>query len=198
MTPSKIAVTGGIGSGKSTFCGILKKMGYPVYSCDEIYRELLCDPDYLSALCACFPECTKDGILQKNLLSARVFSDREALVRLNALAHPRIMERLAAQMECNHISFAEVPLLFEEGYETRFNAVIALWRDQAARMNAVKRRDGLSEEEIRSRMKEQFPPDLLAGKQCILIRNDGDTQSLARKAEAAIAQLKTLLPHAFS
>ena len=52
--PNKIAITGGIGSGKSAVCRILKERGYPVFSCDEINRALLSEKSYLDGLCALF------------------------------------------------------------------------------------------------------------------------------------------------
>ena len=53
----KIAVTGGIGSGKTLFCNILKEMGCAVFSCDKIYGELIKDEEFLSLLQVFFPEC---------------------------------------------------------------------------------------------------------------------------------------------
>ena len=111
--PSKIAVTGGIGSGKSTVCRILQEQGYPVFSCDEINRALWQEKDYLDGLRTRFPSCFTDGKPDKKALSALVFSDRKALERLNAYAHPRIYARLKEQMESvGRDCFAEVPLLF--------------------------------------------------------------------------------------
>ena len=61
MTPSKFAVTGGIGSGKSAVCNMLKKRGFPVFSCDRINRALLEDAEYLKGLAALFPACFRKG-----------------------------------------------------------------------------------------------------------------------------------------
>ena len=61
MKQSKIAVTGGLGSGKSAVCQILKDLGYPVFSCDEINRELWGEEEYLGILAKTFPDCPADG-----------------------------------------------------------------------------------------------------------------------------------------
>ena len=100
MTQSKrIAVTGGIGSGKTEFCSILNKMGFPVFSCDEIYAELLRDKDYLSVLERKFPTYFADGILNRERLARTVFSDEKARKELEKIAHPRIMSELLRRME---------------------------------------------------------------------------------------------------
>ena len=143
--PNKIAITGGIGSGKSAVCRILKERGYPVFSCDEINRTLLSEKSYLDGLCALFPACVKDGKLNKAALSALVFSDKEALRTLNAYAHPRISERLRRDMDgARKTCFAEVPLLFESGMTKQFDCAIVVLRNKEERIRAVVARDGLT------------------------------------------------------
>ena len=185
----KIAVTGGIGSGKSLFCDILKGMGYAVFSCDEIYARMLQEEEYLSLLRARFPDCFSGGTLDKKRLAERTFScceDREAL---EALAHPMIMQRLLREMEGNELAFAEVPLLFEGGYEGLFDCVVALMRNKEERVKAVKNRSGLTEGEVLSRMESQFDPALLSSKNCLIVENNGTQEDLKQKVEEIISQL---------
>lgn len=190
MTPNKIAVTGGLGSGKSAFCDILREMGYPVYSCDEINRELFTDENYRQDLSRMFPDCLTDGTIDKNKLSRKVFSDSSALEALNAFSHPRIMKRLLAHMNAvKGVVFAEVPLLFEGGYETLFDAVIGLRRSQEARIQAVFHRDGLCRDEAVSRMQSQFDPAMLKSKNCIVVENDQDIGALYEKAKTVLRTL---------
>ncbi len=92
MTQSKkIAVAGGIGSGKSTVLNILKKHGCAVFSCDEIYAELCADAEFLYGLSVLFPEVVKAGRLDRALLSSMIFSDPQARAKLNDYTHPLIM-----------------------------------------------------------------------------------------------------------
>ena len=110
----KIALTGGIGSGKSTVLSILKQMGYPVYSCDEIYREILESQAYVKKVEALFPSCIESGRINRGKLAEIVFKDEEKRKKLNALAHPLIMKTLIERMESEpNLSVAEVPLLWE-------------------------------------------------------------------------------------
>ena len=185
----KIAITGGIGSGKSLLGDILKSMGYEVYSCDEIYREMLQNKEYLALLNNQFPDCFMDGrLLNKKLLAERVFSSDENRKTLESLSHPMIMQRLLAQMEGKELVFAEVPLLFEGGFEGLFDCVIALVRAQEERVKGVMAR-GLTQEQVLSRMQSQFDPALLPKKNCIIVENNGSTAELKEKAEEIVKTL---------
>ena len=189
--PNKIAITGGIGSGKSAVCRILKERGYPVFSCDEINRTLLSEKSYLDGLCALFPTCVKDGKLQKTALAALVFSDKEALETLNAYAHPRISERLRRDMEgAGKTCFAEVPLLFESGMTDLFDGVIIVLRNKEERIRAVVARDGLTPEKAEARMKQQFDYDGPLPDGCLVIENNGDEAALREKVGEALKALK--------
>ena len=189
--PNKIAVTGGIGSGKSAVCRILKERGYPVFSCDEINRTLLSEKSYLDGLCALFPACVKDGKLNKAALSALVFSDKEALKTLNAYAHPRISERLRREMEgTEKTCFAEVPLLFESGMTKQFDGAIVVLRNKEERIRAVVARDGLTAEQAKARMKQQFDYDCPLPDGCLAIENDGDEAALCNKVDEVLEALK--------
>ena len=189
--PNKIAVTGGIGSGKSAVCRILKERGYPVFSCDEINRTLLSEKSYLDGLCALFPTCVKDGNLQKTALAALVFSDKDALETLNAYAHPRISERLQRDMDAaQKTCFAEVPLLFESGMAKQFDGVIVVLRNKEERIRAVVTRDGLTAEKAEARMKQQFDYDGPLPDGCLVIENNGDEAALREKVDEALKALK--------
>lgn len=189
--PNKIAITGGIGSGKSAVCRILKERGYPVFSCDEINRTLLSEKSYLDGLCALFPACVKDGKLNKAALSALVFSDKEALKTLNAYAHPRISERLQRDMDgAKKTCFAEVPLLFESGMTKQFDGTIVILRNKEERIRAVVARDGLTAEQAKARMKQQFDYDGPLPDGCLAIENDGDEAALREKVDEVLEALK--------
>lgn len=186
----RVAVTGGIGSGKSTLLAIFKQMGYPVISCDEVSATLWQDEAYKNNLAALFPACVIHGKLDKAVLSALVFSDAPSREKLNAFSHPYILQRVLSAMS-GELCFAEVPLLFEGGYETLFDAVIAVKRKRETRIAAVRARSGLTQEEVENRMRCQFDENLLQGKNCIIVENDGNLRELQTKAEEIIERLKT-------
>lgn len=191
MTPSKFAVTGGIGSGKSAVCRLLCERGYPVFSCDEINHTLLQDEEYLKGLAVLFPACFRKEKLDKAALASLVFSDRGALEKLNGYAHPRIYDRLKAEMErAKTACFAEVPLLFESGKKDIFDGAIVVLREKEARINAVIARDGLTREEAEARIKDQFDYDGPLPKGCYVVRNDGDEEALEHAVDGLLKTLQ--------
>lgn len=187
-----VAVTGGIGSGKSTVIGMIRKMGYPVFSADEISRTIYADPRLQEKIERHFPECISEMGIDRAKLSGIVFSDKDRLEMLNSITHPAIMENLFLEMEksTSVLVFAEVPLLFEEGYERRFDQVIVVLRDRESRIASVQVRDGLSKEEVVARIKNQFDYEKNKIIAHTLIYNDGDLNALYQKVERAINEIK--------
>lgn len=186
MRSKKFAVTGGIGSGKSVVCRILKERGYPVYSCDDISRALWQREEYRRELATAFPSCAEEGLADKAKVASLVFSDAQARRALEAIAHPRIMQELISSMEEHPVAFAEVPLLFEGGFEDLFDGAILVMRPEQVRIEAVKQRDGLSEEEVRARIAAQIPDEGRGGKALFAIDNSGGLAVLEEKVSAAL------------
>lgn len=127
-----IAITGGIGSGKSSVAEIIRTMGFPVFSCDNINRELMKDAKYIEEIKILFPTAIENGKIVKEKLAKLVFDDKQALKKLNALSHPLIMQKLREQMEKedSKFVFAEVPLLFESNSLNYFNRAIVVLRQE--------------------------------------------------------------------
>jgi len=192
----KIAITGGIGSGKSLAAKYVADMGYPVFSCDEINRELWQNSAYIEKIKALFPACVSNGKVDKNVLKSIVFNDETALKKLNETAHPMIMERLYSKMNnCESaLIFAEVPLLFEEKYEDDFDVIIIITRALDKRIQAVQQRDGFSIEEVLKRISAQFDYSTLENRiknlTAYVIKNDGDEMNLKEKIIAVVSNLK--------
>jgi dephospho-CoA kinase len=154
----KIAITGGIGSGKSTVANIIKQKGNPVFSCDEVYKDLLSDKNFLNLLKNEFgDEIIEGGALNRKILSQIVFSDKSKLQRLNRITHPVIMNEMFKRAEeFNCTSYFEVPLLFENSFEGLFDGVIVVLRDLDKRIESVVKRDNLPSDEVLKRINEQY------------------------------------------
>jgi len=153
-----IAVTGGIGSGKTVVCEELKKLGYPVFSCDQIYRDLTFDFEYLKALAVIFPDVVSENmVLDRKKLSKIVFNNPSALKKLNDLAHPLVMQKLKERINSKQgIVFSEVPLLFEGGFEVDFDFRIVVLREYSKRVQWICQRDSITEKDAIARIKAQF------------------------------------------
>ena len=158
MKKLKIAVTGGIGSGKSKALQILSKKGYPTFSCDEIYKSIINTKEYVMLVEKHFPTCVTSGKIDKTKLAQVIFEDPQKRSTLNEIAHPLILKSLFDQMlnTNSQITFAEVPLLFEEGLENRFDGVIVIKREISERIKAIQLRDNISKEAAEKRIFSQF------------------------------------------
>ena len=185
----KIAITGGIGSGKSTVLREISKMGYPVFSCDEIYKNVIVLPKYVEEIGRNFPDCIKEGKVDRKALSNAVFQNENSRKKLNELSHPLIMSNLLTQMDASpsRVVFAEVPLLFEGNFESLFDGVIVVSRKIEERMQSLIVRDNITKEEINARISAQFDyhsetaAQRLKNCNAYIVENEGDISSLQTK-----------------
>ena len=193
----KVAITGGIGSGKSTVSKYISDLGYPVFSCDEIYKNIYATDDFQNQLSEAFPACVKNGRVDKGLLAKIVFSDPSALQRLNKLSHPIIMSELFSQMQAANagVVFAEVPLLMEEKLDDDFDCVIVVMRDKEKRVEGICNRDKTDRAKAESRIKNQWDYDSPENKQKLLqdkffiLENNATEQHLQSNVKKLIDEL---------
>ena len=193
MKNYKIAITGGIGSGKSISLNYLKEKGYPVYSCDEIYKEVIEFPQYIHAIKKAFPDCVDVKGIDRKKLSESVFNNTANLQVLNSIAHPLIMERLLERMNTHEgLVFAEVPLLFEGNFEGLFDKIIVLMRAQNELIVSITKRDGISEDKAKMRMNSQFDytckknQERLNNDKIIILKNEYNIEALKKELDSIL------------
>lgn len=193
----KIAITGGIGSGKSTVSAYIKEQGCPVFSCDEIYKEVITTQAYINAIQKVFPNVIQNGEIDRKRLSEQVFTDEKKRLDLNAVAHPLIMQRLMEKMQActSELIFAEVPLLFEGGYQNLFDQIIIVKRSVEQRIQSVCERDGLTREQAQMRMCAQIDYDgeqmhkLEQMSNVFILQNDKDVSHLKIATDTILNRL---------
>ena len=193
----KIAVTGGIGSGKSSVIKRIAELGFPIFSCDEINKNLLQDKVYIQQLGEIFPDVVENGAINKSVLRKIVFQDEEKRKLLNKIAHPIIMERLIEAMENSNagITFAEVPLLYEENYEDLFDQIIVVYRDVEDRISSICKRDQISEGDAKLSIRVQFDYDSIENQVRLkkdntwVICNNGSISLLNDKVDALLKEI---------
>lgn len=183
-----IAVTGGIGSGKSVVLSVAEELGFPVFSADAIAREIYGDDEVLHAVQKAFPACVRNGEVLRAELAKKVFSDAGKLAALNAITHPAIMKRLRAAMDAadGDAVFAEVPLLFEGGYASQFDGVIVVLRPLEERIAALQVRSGMTREEALARIKNQFDYEKNRISGHTVLYNEGDLATFRQRAAEAV------------
>ena len=177
-TPLRLAVTGGIGSGKSFVCRCLEERGIPVFYCDDVAKQLLrTDAEVQHALTALVgPGLFEGGWLHKELLRDYLHQGNAAADRVNAIVHPRVAE--AFRQWCKQQAAAghrllcmECALLFETGFDRLVDRTLLVTAPLEVRLSRVMARDGVSREVARSWMRLQMSEEEKARRADILIDN---------------------------
>ena len=164
-----IAITGGIGSGKSIVSQALRIMGYTVYDCDSRAKWVMThDPILREQLIALFGQETylADGSLNKPHLSAAIFGNAETLAKMNACVHPAVARDLMTTYQ-NEGQDERKPFFFESAilFESRFNTLAIpdqVWTVSAPldlRISRAMLRDNATREQILSRINSQMPQE---------------------------------------
>ena len=187
MSNKLIAITGGMGSGKSTVSEIIKSIGYPVYSADAIYKDLIKNENFVKQIYTAIDIETNDYTFNKDLISSKVFNNKVYLEKLNSVTHPTVINELKRLSNLHKgLVFNEVPLLFESKLESYYDVVIVVKRNLEERISSVSIRDGISREEIIKRINNQFNYENLSNTAYTLICNDGSYLELSDKVKAVI------------
>lgn len=188
-----IAVTGGIGSGKSIALSIIAGAGYKTLSCDNITSDLYNKRKIKLKLKKLFPTAVKgffNPVIDKIELSKIVFNDSEKLELLTSTITPLVMEEVINRAKAlNQTVFVEVPLLFERRYENKFDNVLVITRPLKDRIDSVKTRSNLTEEQIKARINAQVNYEQIDLSPYTVIMNDGDKTALKEKVLDAVKKL---------
>lgn len=191
---TSIAITGGIGSGKSYVSALLQAAGIPVYNTDnEAKRLMLSDEGIRQDLIALLGEGVyTDGALNKPMLASYLFAGPENAARINAIVHPRVkadFRRWMEEQEGQEIVGLECAILFEAGFADTVDAVVTVYAPESLRVERAMKRDGATEAQIRARIAAQMDDEEKCRLSDYIIYNDGSI-SLENQLSALVAQLK--------
>ena len=193
----KIALTGSIGAGKSTVAEVLRSVGAQVIDADAISRKVTeKDTLLLAHLARVFGDdiISEDGTLDRQKMAEVGFADPASYLRMNGMIQTAIkikmLEKLKLLECCGYkAAFAEVPLLFEAGWDREFDLCWTVSAPEQLRIERVKKRSGLSEEQILARMAKQMPQEEKERRADLVIVNDGDMNALRKAVYEAAAPL---------
>ena len=171
----KVAICGGIGSGKSTVCQMFAERGVALYDSDSRAKALMNESEELRrALVAEFgEECYADGALNRSYLASRVFGSAEQLAKLNSIVHPAVKAdflRWAEEQE-GDFCILESAILFESGFDAVVDKTVAVLAPLPLRIERAMARDGASREQIEARVKAQMSDDELVARADFAIVN---------------------------
>lgn len=182
----KIAITGTIGTGKSTIRHYLQEKGYSILDVDVVNRTLLENPYVLLELENCFgSDIIENGILNKHVLRDYIFTDFEKKQRLEAILHPKILAEVQAFVAShpNQIIFVEVPLLYESGWDCYFDEVWLLYVEETKLKERLKEERGYSEEVIQGFLDKQMKQEEKVKRADVIIDNSNDKSTLFRQID---------------
>jgi len=181
------ALTGGIGSGKSTAGELFAGLGAHVVDSDKLARDVLAPgTDGFNQVVQTFGEVIlRGGAIDRAALGAKVFSDSNARIKLEEITHPLIRKAFADFIEESpkeSIIMNQIPLLVESKYDYKFDAVITISSDISNRTARLLQR-GLTQAEIDQRFSAQAADLQREEISDFIIKNNGDLDSLKKEVE---------------
>ena len=184
-----LGLTGSIGMGKSTTARMFVEQGVPVHDSDEAVHRL-----YAGAAAplveAAFPGTTRDGVVDRALLAARILGDADAISRVEAIVHPLVRADADAFLARARASGApiavlDIPLLFETSGTGRVDKVVVVTAPAEVQRQRVLARPGMTEEKFRAILARQVP-DAEKRRQADFIVDSSQSMEAARDQVHAI------------
>ncbi|MFQ3336200.1 MAG: dephospho-CoA kinase [Flavobacteriales bacterium] len=173
-----IGITGGIGSGKSTIAKVFMSIGYPVYNSDTRAKELInSNEELINSIKLSFGNdiYNSNGLDRKKMASI-VFNNPEKLELLNSIIHPAVGEDFEKWVDSQNTSFIlkEAAILFETGIYRSLHKTILVSAPQETRIERVIKRDNTNQEEVLSRMNNQWSEEKKTELADYVIDNSGN------------------------
>ncbi|MGL5317321.1 MAG: dephospho-CoA kinase [Bacteroidales bacterium] len=185
----KIAITGGIGSGKSVVSAYLHHAGVPVYDCDQQAKRLMeKDAALISGIISLLgTEAYVGEALNRPFVAQQIFADPALLNQMNALVHPAVLNDFQNWALLRHRSVVamESAILFESGFERAVDFVVHVSADEETRICRAMRRDSIPRQAVESRIRNQMSQSQREALSHFVIDNNDD--------KALTPQLENLL-----
>lgn len=194
----RIALTGGIATGKSHVRAELERLGVPTIDADRVARDVVAPgAPALAAIVERFGPQVLDasGALDRKALGAIVFADPAARRDLEQIVHPAVRLAIDAWFasldSTRHASaVADIPLLYETGRERDFDMVIVTDCDPDTQLRRVMKRDSLSEAEARQRIASQLPAADKVRRADYVITTDGTIEETNQQVRTVLTELR--------
>jgi dephospho-CoA kinase len=195
-----VGLTGGIGSGKSTFAALLAEQGARVVDADLLGREALQPgrPAWHSVVDQFGDEVLARHSFQidRKRLAEIVFADRDKLAALNAIVHPVIIKGIADALDklrnTDEIVILDAALILELGLSEGLDALVVVVADENLRKKRLAKERGMSNADILARMRTQAGPEEQEAKADLVVRNNGNVEELTREAERVWLELSAM------
>jgi dephospho-CoA kinase len=194
---TKVALTGGIATGKSYVLERLKERGIPVIDADDLVHEALgAGTPATNAIASRFGSglLKPDGSMNRKLLGVEVFRDAEVRRHIESILHPIVYEAIHNWFGSLERPFgvASIPLLYETGHQGDFDFVAVTAASADIQLQRLRERDGVSEAGARQRIAAQMPAEEKATRGDFVIRTDGSKRDTDRQVEDLIETLQRI------
>jgi dephospho-CoA kinase len=194
----KVAVTGSIGSGKSTFCNFITEAGFNVIKADDISKKILKEDEDVRK--KVIREFGKDSFINKEInkkfLAEKIFSDAINVARINSILHPKVKREveqlIQEELKKNHLVFVEAALIYEAEMENMFDYVVLITAVSSVREKRIVTSGKLNNEEFRKRDENQIKDEEKKKRADFIFENNGNTKELKQKANLLIKILEGL------
>ena len=184
-----IGITGGTGSGKTTFLKLIEACGGTVLDCDAIYHELLrTDRALLEKIEAAFPGTVENGVLNRKKLGAIVFAEEQKLLQLNKITHSAVKAEVLKSLDGTLVAIDAIGL-FEGGLAPLCDVTVAVTAPLEARVARLMQRDGISEDYARSRINAQHDENWYRSHCNHILENNGKIEDFTTNCLAFLRNL---------
>ena len=157
----KVGITGGIGVGKTHICSILKKMGYSIFSSDQVSKKIVSENTFVRDKIRKFfgEDIIENEKISREKLAVQVFSNKEKLKKLNEIVHPFVKKEFDNWMSNRYdekVVFKEAAILFEANSHKNLDYVICVTAKLQERINRVMQRDKVDSDSVEKRISMQM------------------------------------------
>lgn len=189
-----VGLTGGIGSGKSTFAKWFLEKNIPVYDSDKEAKDLINQNEEIkSKLKQSFGEKTyENGEYNRKYVAELVFKNPEKLKKLNKIVHPAVFEHFQNWLKNQTVDFVvkEAAILFESGSFKDCDSIISIISSVPIRVERIKKRDNSSEKQIKERMENQWTDEQRIQHSDFVVENNSDLEHLKSEFEKVWKELQ--------
>jgi dephospho-CoA kinase len=190
----KVGLTGSIATGKSTVLDMMANLGIPTISSDAIVHKLYAGPA-TAAIEHLFPGVTDKGAVDRAKLSGALLTHPERLTELEAIVHPLVRNEIAyffkaAEGRGEPLAVADIPLLYEGGFDYGLDAVIVTAVDPAIQRQRALARPGMSGEKLDTILARQLPQAEKQRRATYVIDTAGPIDATQRAVEVLVEKLK--------
>ena len=195
----KIAITGGIGSGKSSVSKIVESFGFPVIKADDLAKELMLkDESIKKKIIKAFGKesFTENGINTK-YLADNVFSNKDKVDKINSIIHPptikKIEEISKKLFEKHNLVFVESALVYEAKIQKLFDYVILIYAEEEIRIARKIENDNMNRLDVEKRMSFQIPDEKKTDRAHFVIDNNTTLAELESRTKFVIELIKAAI-----